>query len=66
MRKINSYARIYQEKIKMKKKLEKKEEGNEKDKKEDEDINLNYELPLIISPNNDQETFNGIIMTIII
>ena len=60
MRKINSYARIYQEKIKMKKKLEKKEEGNEKDKKEDEDINLNYELPIIISPNNDQETFNGI------
>ena len=58
MRKVNSYVKIYQERLKMKKKVEKKEEAKEKE--EDEEINLNYELPIIISPYSDQGNFNGI------
>ncbi len=58
MRKVNSYVKIYQERLKMKKKVEKKEEAKEKE--EDEEINLNYELPTIISPYSDQGNFNGI------
>ena len=57
MRKVNSYVKIYQEKLKMKNKVEKKEE----EKKKEEDINFENELPIILLPDNiGQTTGKGI------